>query len=74
MHNTEKDIPRFVILLLDVLLHLFREGLIACLISLDDLASLFENDDDVIVFVDYSHGKLHIHAAIHLDDLSRNVT
>jgi hypothetical protein len=28
----------------------------------------------VIVFVDYSHGKLHIHAAIHLDDLSRNVT
>ena len=47
MHDTEKDIPRFVILLLDVLLHLFREGLIASLISLDDLACLFENDDDV---------------------------
>ena len=55
MHHAEKDVPRLVVLLLDILLHHLREGLVARLVALDDFASLFVDDDDVVVLVDDLH-------------------
>ena len=61
-HRTVKPVnytkeygTRFSVLLLDVLLHRLRQRLIASLITLHYLTTLFVDDDDMIILIDHSH-------------------
>ena len=55
MHHTEEHVARLVVLLPDVGFHRLGEGHVAGLVALHDLAALFIDDDDVVVFVNNTH-------------------
>ena len=55
MHHAEENIPRLVILRLDIVFHRLGERLVAGLVALHDLAALLIDDDNMIVFVNRLH-------------------
>ena len=51
MHHTQEHFAWLLVLLLDIVFHNIREGAIASLIALNDLPTLFVNDDNMVVLV-----------------------
>ena len=55
VYDTEKDVARFLVFLLDIILHNVRERSIARFVFLDDFSAFFVYDDNMVVFVNDCH-------------------
>ena len=55
MYDAEEHGPRLRVLLLDIVLHNIREGAVASLVALNDLPTLFIDDDNMVVLVNDLH-------------------
>ena len=55
VHDAQKHGSGLLVLLLDIVLDRFRQRPVASLVTLHDLAALFRDDDDVVVFINHLH-------------------